>query len=48
MEKLTMKKCLREQKRKGKNKLDAKNFCRTKLGFSQKLNRKKISANVYK
>jgi len=33
-----MQKCLREQKLKGKNKLESKNICRIKLGYKQKKN----------
>ena len=33
-----MQKCLKEQKLKGKNKLESKNICRIKLGFKSKKN----------
>jgi len=31
-----MQKCLREQKIKGKNRMESKNICRIKLGYKQK------------
>ena len=31
-----MQKCLKEQKRKGKGKLESKNICRIKLGYKSK------------